>query len=144
MRDEVWWQPPAFREAGLYAPGRGLAGEAASPWAGVEGGVQPTLSTLLINLPGGGDQRGEARSNTSEEEPQGKEAESFGLKEIKFFKNPNFLQVLSSRGVKMMCCHEKKKHYKGPVTAGLGSCLLHKNNLCSGLNAYPSFFKKYG
>lgn len=80
------------RAAGLNAPGRGLAGKAVSPWArsggcGVEG-YSPTLSTLLINLLGGGDQRREARSNTSEEQPQAKEAESFGLNEI--FQKPNF------------------------------------------------------
>ena len=68
---------------------------------GQRGEIQPTLSTLLINLPRG-DQRGEARSNTSEEEPRGREDESFGLNEIfqKLFKKNFFLQALSSLAFK--------------------------------------------
>lgn len=67
------------RAGGRHAPGRRLAEQAKLPKAG-GGWTHPTLSALLINLPAvvvglGRDTRGEARSNTSDEEPQGREEE---------------------------------------------------------------------
>lgn len=65
------------RASGLHAPGRGLAGKAASPWA-KEGG-RAAHSVNPAHKSSRGDQRGEARSNTSEEELRGREQEFFGL-----------------------------------------------------------------
>ena len=87
MRDEVRWQPP------LRSDEQGC--RAACTWkrVGREGSV--ALGLVEVGVCGGdtahsvnpahkssrGDQRGEARSNTSEEEPRGREDESFGLNE---------------------------------------------------------------
>lgn len=57
-------------------------------WGLWGGGVQPHSVNPAHKSSWGGDQRREARSNTSEEQPQAKEAESFGLNEI--FQKPNF------------------------------------------------------
>lgn len=63
VRDEFWGQPPAFSRAGLQGSmhlEEGWQGRQCRPGPGVGVGVEgysPTLSTLLINLPGGGSEK---------------------------------------------------------------------------------------
>lgn len=113
------------------------------------GGIRPTLSTLLINLPRG-DQRGEARSNTSEEEPRGREDESFGLNEIfqktfSFFFLSFFLyEPFLPRLLKMICCHEKKAKWILTLQSGRAVCFIRTACVqVSKLILHPSR-QKYG
>lgn len=74
------------RAAGLHAPGRGLAGKAASPWA-TGGATAHSVNPAHKSSWRG--QRREARSNTSEDKPRGREASR--LVWIKFLKTKIFL-----------------------------------------------------
>lgn len=84
------------RAAGLHAPGTGLARKAASPRA--RGGatahsVNPARKSCWRG------QRREARSNTSEEKPQGREAALLVLNDISPNRKLIIFQACSSQAV---------------------------------------------
>lgn len=129
------------RAAGLHAPGRGLAEKATLPKASWGGGTSHSVnpahkSSWSGGGVGEGHQRGEARSNTSEEEPQGREEESFGLNEI--FKKPTFFMTSFFPGFYKLCVVMKR------IQKVLWRCrdreeLLLKNSLCPRLSTILSF-----